>query len=151
MRPAPRLQFLRPFALKPRVARNPAYLRFYNVARHQELVQANALQYPRIRHDRTPMRIPAFREKYQHMEKGIVADEEVIIRGRAEFVRVAGSKLVFVVIRSEFEQVQAMLTFRLLEPTGATIESFKSFSKLVARGDIICACAVIVVWLTGKC
>ncbi|KAK4454586.1 lysyl-tRNA synthetase [Podospora aff. communis PSN243] len=137
MRSAPRLQFLRPFAWKPRVTCNPAYLRFYHAARHQELVKANALQFPRIRHDGNPMRIPEFREKYQHMEQGVVANEEVIIRGRAEFVRVAGSKLVFIVVRGEFEQVQVMLTFRLLEPTGATSESFKSFSKLVARGDII--------------
>ncbi|KAK0632793.1 hypothetical protein B0T14DRAFT_533132 [Immersiella caudata] len=137
MRPAPRLQCLRPFAWKPLVVHHPAYLRFYNVARQQELAQANALQYPRIRHDGNPMQIPAFREKYQHIEKGVVANEEVIIRGRVEFVRVASSKLVFVVVRSEFEQIQGMLNFRQLEPTGATKESFKSFSKLVARGDII--------------
>jgi lysyl-tRNA synthetase, class II len=142
MRPAPRLQFLRPFAWKPLVARNPAYLRFYNVARREQLVEAKAFEYPRIRHDGVPMRIPAFREKYQHIEQGVVAEEEVIIRGRVEFVRVASSKLVFVMVKSEFEQIQGMLNFRQLEPTGATRDSFKRFSKLVARGDIICTCVV---------
>ncbi|KAK0657689.1 hypothetical protein B0T16DRAFT_314545 [Cercophora newfieldiana] len=135
---APRLQFLRPFAWKPLVARNPAYLRFYKAERQQELVQADALEYPRIRHDGTPMRIPTFRKKYGHIEPGVVVDEEVTIRGRVEFVRIASSKLVFVVVRNEFEQVQGMLNFRALGPADKTTRSvFKKWSKLVARGDIV--------------
>jgi len=140
MRLAPRLKFPRPCAWKPLGTRNPASLRFYNVARQQELVKANALNYPRIRHDVTPMRIPEFQEKYQDTQQGTVADEEVVVRGRVQFVRTASSKLIFIVIKSEFEQIQGMLNFRNLELAGTTAGVFKEFSKLVARGDIICTC-----------
>ncbi len=75
--------------------RNPAYVRFYHLARQPELQQANALNYPRIKHDTAPMRIPTFREKYKHAESGSVAEEEVVLYGRIRHVRRASSKLVF--------------------------------------------------------
>lgn len=131
------LQFLRPYAWKTLEARNTAYLRFYHLARKQELEQADALRYPRIRNDGTCMRIPAFREKYKDIEQGKVAEEEVTLRGRVQFVRRSSSKLMFVVIKSEFEQVQGMFNFRKLE--GASLDGFKGITKLLNRGDIVCA------------
>ena len=142
MKSAPRLQFLRPFAWKPLEVRNPGYLRFYHLARHRELVQANALKYPRIRHDGVPMRIPVFREKYEHIQHGTLAEDEVIVRGRVQFVRLASSKLVFVALKSEFEQLQAMLSFKRLEAAGVPLNEFKEWSKLLNRGDILCASAI---------
>ncbi|KAK3693516.1 hypothetical protein B0T22DRAFT_450009 [Podospora appendiculata] len=136
------LQFLRPYAWKPLVARSNGgggYLRFYHLARQHELTQANALKYPRLRHDNggVPMRIPAFREKYKHVESGTMADEEVVLHGRLQSVRRASSKLVFLVLKSEFEQVQGMCNLRKLEAAGATLESFKQLARLLNRGDIV--------------
>ncbi|KAK0618171.1 hypothetical protein B0T17DRAFT_561253 [Bombardia bombarda] len=139
------LQFLRPYAWKSPIGGSggihaTAYLRFYHQARHDELTQANALRYPRIRRDGvgTPMRIPAFREKYKHVETGAVAEEEVVLQGRLQSVRRAGSKLIFLNIKSEFEHVQGLCNFRKLEAaTGTTIDSFKQLSRLLNRGDIV--------------
>ena len=85
------------------------------------------------------MRIPKFREKYSHIETGVLAEEQVVIRGRVQFVRRSSSKLVFVALKSEFEPIQGMINFRNLE--GVTLEEFKRMAKLWNRGDIICACS----------
>ncbi|KAK3393844.1 hypothetical protein B0H63DRAFT_387501 [Podospora didyma] len=132
----PLLPFLRPYAAwKQPVG---AALRFYHVAaRQQELVQANALKYPRINNDGVPMQIPVFREKYKHVEQGTFGEEEVTLRGRIQSVRRASSKLVFLVIKSEFEHVQGLCNFRKLEAAGATLDSFKELSRLLTRGDIV--------------
>src|SRR5438552_3289051 len=138
MRSTPCLHFLRPYAWKPLDARRTVYLRFYHAARHQELVQANALKYPRIKNDGVPMRIPAFRERYKDIQKGAVAGEDVVLRGRVQFVRRASSKLVFLALESEFMPVQGMLNLGKLE--GETdLQEFKALSKLISRGDIVCA------------
>lgn len=142
MRPSPYLRFLRPYAWGPLEAprRNPVYLRFYHLARHQELARTDALRYPRIQHDGgVPMRIPAFRAKYAHIEHGTLAEDEVVLRGRVQFVRRVGSKLVFLVLRGEFEQVQAMVNLGKLEAGGATLDRFRDMSRLLNRGDIVCA------------
>ncbi|KAK3382480.1 class II aaRS and biotin synthetase [Lasiosphaeria ovina] len=132
----PSLSFLRPYAWRPLEGRNAAYLRFYHLARPQ-LDDSNAPKYPRIRHDGVSMRIPTFREKYKHVETGAVAEEEVTLHGRVQWIRRAGSKLVFLNLKAEFEQVQGLCNFRKLESTGATLDRFKELSRLVKRGDII--------------
>lgn len=137
MTSTPCLPFLRPYAWRPLLGRKDAYLRFYHLARQHELQQANALKYPRIRHGVTPMRIPAFRDKYQNVETGSVADEEVVLRGRVQHVRRASSKLVFLDLTGEFERVQGLCNFRKLEPSGATLSEFKELSKLLNRGDLV--------------
>ncbi|KAK4155565.1 hypothetical protein C8A00DRAFT_13423 [Chaetomidium leptoderma] len=138
MRPTPSLQFLRPYTWKPKPVGppNPAYLRFFHLARQQELEQANALKYPRLRHNGPPMRIPDFREKYAAIQQGVVAEEEVTLHGRVESVRRAGSKLVFLDLRGEFERVQGICNFGKLVD-GTTIPGLKELARLLNRGDII--------------
>ncbi|KAG7293406.1 hypothetical protein NEMBOFW57_003456 [Staphylotrichum longicolle] len=136
MRSTPRLQFLRPYTWKAAAPPNPAYLRFFHSARQQELEKANALSYPRLRHNGTPMRIPDFRNKYAHIEQGVVAEEEVTLHGRVESIRRAGSKLVFLDIKGEFERVQGVCNFgRLVD--GTTVKDLKALAQLLNRGDII--------------
>ncbi|KAK3486338.1 hypothetical protein B0T13DRAFT_484005 [Neurospora crassa] len=136
----PCLQFLRPYAWKwkPVGARNTAYLRFYHLARQHELIQSNALKYPRIRHEGgAPMRIPIFREKFKDVEMGKHADEEVIIHGRVQSVRRAGNKLMFLDLKGEFEHVQGLCNFNKLQVTGVELGEFKALAKLLNRGDIV--------------
>lgn len=137
MRPAPSLQFLRPCTWKPAGAPNPAYLRFFHLARQQELEQANALKYPRLRHNGTPMRIPEFREKYAGIQQGEFAEEDVTLHGRVQSVRRAGSKLIFFDLKGEFERVQGNCNLRKLVD-GTTSRGLKELSRLLNRGDIIC-------------
>ncbi|AEO70005.1 9d043433-293b-4b5c-a64a-6bdec9e610d4 [Thermothielavioides terrestris] len=136
MRPAPRLQFLRPYTWQPVGPPNPAYLRFFHLARQQELEEANALKYPRLRHNGPPMRIPDFRQKYAHIQQGVVADEVVTLHGRVESVRRAGAKLVFLDLKGEFERVQGICNFGKLVD-GTTVGGLKEFARLLSRGDII--------------
>jgi lysyl-tRNA synthetase class 2 len=136
MRPTPSLQFLRPYLWKKAVPPNPAYLRFFHLARQQELEQANALKYPRLRHHGPPMRIPDFRAKYADIEQGVVAEEEVTLHGRVESVRRAGSKLVFLDLKSEFERVQGICNLGKLSD-GTTLPGLKELARLLNRGDII--------------
>lgn len=142
MRPAPRLQFLRPYTWKPAGAPNLAYLRFFHLARQQELEQANALKYPRLQHHGPPMRIPDFRGKYAHIEKGDVAEEEVTLHGRVQSVRLSGSKLVFFDLKAEFDHVQGICNFGKLTD-GTTVKGLKQYARLLNRGDIICTYWVI--------
>lgn len=139
MRPAPSLQFLRPYTWKPAGAPNPAYLRFFHWARQQELEQANALKYPRFRHHAPPMRIPDFRQKYAGIQKGVVAEEEVTLHGRVQSVRHSGSKLIFFDVKAEFERVQGVCNFAKLVD-GTTESGLREFFRLLDRGDIICTC-----------
>ncbi|KAK3985377.1 hypothetical protein QBC44DRAFT_335216 [Cladorrhinum sp. PSN332] len=144
MRPTPRLQFLRPQHhswKKPLVGSTskPAlHSRFFHLARQQELEQANALKYPRLQHNAAApsMRIPDFRAKYDHIQKDTVVEEEVTLRGRIESVRRAGSKLVFLNIRGEFEHVQGLCNLGKLVD-GTTVPEFKNIARLFSRGDII--------------
>ncbi|KAK4170091.1 hypothetical protein QBC43DRAFT_374429 [Cladorrhinum sp. PSN259] len=143
MRSTPSLQFLRPHTWKkPLVVASknsyPAYSRFFHLARQQELEQANALKYPRLQHNAAapPMRIPDFRAKYDHIQKDTVVEEEVTLRGRVESVRRAGSKLVFLNIRGEFEHVQGLCNLGKLVD-GTTVPEFKNLARLLNRGDII--------------
>lgn len=142
MRPAPSLQFLRPYMWKSAGAPNRANLRFFHLARQQELEQANALKYPRLQHHGPPMRIPDFRGKYAHIEKGVVAEEEVVLHGRVQSVRLAGSKLVFFDLKAEFDHVQGICNFGKLQD-GTTVKGLKEHARLLNRGDIICTCWLI--------
>jgi len=143
MSPSPSLHFLRPYA---GLARKPlgaarssaAYLRFYHLARQHELACAGALEYPRLRHHASPMRIPVFRHTYRHIEAGVAADHEVVLYGRLQSVRRVSSKLVFLDLKAEFEGVQGLCNFARLEPSGATLGAFKQLIKLLNRGDIVC-------------
>jgi len=134
-------QLLRPTAWKPLRTQASASLRSYHRARFQELEKADALKYPRIQHhDATPpMRIPVFREKYQNVEKGVVVEgEEVVVHGRLQSIRRASSKLAFLVLRGEFEDLQGMCNVRELEAAGVDCSGFKSLVRLLNKGDIIC-------------
>lgn len=84
------------------------------------------------------MRVPDFRAKYQDIQQGVVAEEEVTLRGRVESVRRAGSKLVFIDVRSEFENVQGLCNLGKLVD-GTTGSGLKNLARLLNRGDIICA------------
>ncbi|KXX75625.1 Lysine--tRNA ligase, mitochondrial [Madurella mycetomatis] len=136
MRPTPSLQFLRPYAWKRLGTPNPAYLRFFHLARQQELEQASLLKYPRLQHNAVPMRIPDFRDKYALIGKGAVADETITLCGRIESVRRAGSKLVFIDLKGEFEHVQGLCNLGKLVD-GTTVDGLKNLTRLLNRGDII--------------
>ncbi|KAK4231245.1 hypothetical protein QBC38DRAFT_495997 [Podospora fimiseda] len=146
MRSTSSLQFLRPQHnawKKPLVGSSSApklavHSRFFHLARQQELEQANALKYPRLQHNAAApsMRIPDFRAKYDHIQKDTVVEEQVTIRGRIESVRRAGSKLVFLDIKGEFEHVQGLCNLGKLVD-GTTVPEFKNLARLLNRGDII--------------
>lgn len=142
----PRLQqLLRPRVWKPHGATarlaDSLVVRSYHDARFQELEKADALKYPRIQHQDAapPMRIPVFREKFQHVKEGEVMEgEEVVVHGRLQSIRRAGSKLTFLVLRGEFEDLQGMCNVRQLEAVGVDCSGLKSLVQLLNKGDIIC-------------
>jgi lysyl-tRNA synthetase class 2 len=82
------------------------------------------------------MRIPDFREKYARIQQGEVAEEEVTLHGRIESVRRAGSKLIFLDLKGEFERVQGICNFGKLVD-GTTVDGLKELARLLTRGDII--------------
>jgi len=82
------------------------------------------------------MRIPDFRSKYADIPQGVVAEEEVTLHGRIESVRRAGSKLVFLDLKGEFERVQGICNFGKLVD-GTTVAGLKELARLLNRGDII--------------
>ncbi|KAM7209013.1 hypothetical protein V8F20_000622 [Naviculisporaceae sp. PSN 640] len=141
----PRLQqLLRPRAWKaltiPHRVAGSALVRNLHDGRFQELERADALKYPRIQHQdgAPPMRIPVFREKYQHVKEGeVIEGEEVVVHGRLQSIRRAGSKLAFLVLRNEFEDLQGMCNVRQLEAAGVDCSGFKSLVQLLNKGDII--------------
>ncbi|KAK4191888.1 hypothetical protein QBC35DRAFT_374891 [Podospora australis] len=147
MRPPKTLQFLRssPPAWK---SAAPNSVRFNSnsssspqARRLWELERAKTFEYPRLLQqssDHAVMRIPDFRAKYDPMitEPGTVAEEKVILRGRVESIRLSGSKLAFIDLRSEFEHVQALLNLGKLVD-GTDKDGFKNFARLLTRGDII--------------
>lgn len=81
------------------------------------------------------MQIPAFREKYKDIEASVIAGEEVILRGRVHAIRRAGSKLFFIELKSEWEQVQGLFNLRKLK--GVTLNNFRTVSAHLQRGHII--------------
>ncbi|EAQ93679.1 hypothetical protein CHGG_01914 [Chaetomium globosum CBS 148.51] len=136
MRRTPCLPFLHPYSWKPAGRPNPVYLRFFHLARQQELEQANALKYPRLQPNGRPMRVPDFRKKYADVQHGDVAEEEVTLHGRVDSIRRASSKLVFLHLESEFERTQGVCNFGKFED-GTSVDALKDLAALLKRGDII--------------
>ncbi|KAK4144768.1 uncharacterized protein C8A04DRAFT_36337 [Dichotomopilus funicola] len=124
MPPAPGLQFLRPYTWKPAGPPNPAYLRFYH-----------AFKYPRLSGP-PPLRIPEFLEKYAGIEKGAVAEEEIVLHGRVGSQRRVGSKLLFLDMTAEFQRVQGMCNLAKLAD-GTTPDRLTWLAKELKRNDTI--------------
>lgn len=124
MPPAPGLQFLRPYTWKPAGPPNPAYLRFYH-----------AFKYPRLSGP-PPLRIPEFLEKYAGIEKGDVAEEEIVLHGRIGSQRRVGSKLLFLDMTAEFQRVQGMCNLSKLAD-GTTPDRLTWLAKELKRNDTI--------------
>ncbi|KAL1879335.1 hypothetical protein VTK73DRAFT_7172 [Phialemonium thermophilum] len=115
----------------------PAFSSHAIAARVQELSEANALSYPRIRPRTDVMRIPDFRKKYKNISASSPGQDVVSLCGRLHSVRRSGSKLVFLDLMAEFERVQALCNFRSLESSGITVARFKEITKLLKRGDLV--------------
>ena len=132
MRVRPSLQFLRRYssdALSPDTVPQ-------RLGRRLDPRRAGDLKYPRLRHHAPVARIPDFREKHAAIETGVVDPNEVTLHGRIEAVRTASSKLVFLSLSAEFNQVQAICNLGKLAD-GTALQDFKDFSKLLIRGDIV--------------
>jgi len=62
---------------------------------------------------------------------------KLMLSGRVNSVRVAGSKLVFFDLLQDGYCVQGLCNFRVLSETGVTPSGFKRFYQTLRRGDII--------------
>ncbi|KAK3335340.1 hypothetical protein B0T19DRAFT_406151 [Cercophora scortea] len=138
------LQFLRQYVWKPlvvgRANNNGGSLRFYRLPGQLGLMKRDETpEYPRIYPTNTTrMSVPAFRVKYEHINRGERLDEEVILHGRIQAVRSHGAKLLFLVLKSEFTEVQAMFNLHTIAgSTNVADIDPKVLSRGLTRGDII--------------
>ncbi|KAL7620323.1 mitochondrial lysine-tRNA synthetase [Parahypoxylon ruwenzoriense] len=122
---------------KPKVQTVDAFVRQVIVdLRVHKLKGYNALHYPRLGDRPNRMTISDFREKYRD-EASTPAQEVVTLEGRVMSVRRSASKLIFITIASEYQQVQTMISLSQLATPQPTLEQFKEALHPFLRGDII--------------
>lgn len=107
--------------------------------RIDELKNAGALQWPRIQGDKHILRIEDFNKQYDYLQiNERLLDHTVRINGRLKGFRVAGSKLVFLDLVQNGVSTQVLLEKKSLVGSDVDSDLFRSFYRLIRRGDIIC-------------
>ncbi|PGH03092.1 lysine-tRNA ligase [Blastomyces parvus] len=96
--------------------------------------------YPRLSVDKRSISCDEFHSKYEHVKPNETAEKDsVVIYGRIQSARIAGSKLIFLDLVQNGRKVQVLCNQRLLDGTGVTPEKFKQFYHLLRRGDVFSA------------
>ncbi|PGH14193.1 lysine-tRNA ligase [Helicocarpus griseus UAMH5409] len=96
--------------------------------------------YPRLSVDKRSISCDEFHSKYDYIERNETAEQDsVVIYGRIQSARIAGSKLIFLDLVQNGRKVQVLLNQRHLDPLGVTPEKFKQFYHLLRRGDVFSA------------
>ncbi|KAF1971633.1 lysyl-tRNA synthetase [Bimuria novae-zelandiae CBS 107.79] len=158
----PTLHFLRPYltrgiqpAVKPELAgaycafqtrsahtfAADAYTGRHDVEKQKRLVQLRKNSdlgeyHPRLAHNANGERLSLrdFNNRHQELPKD-AAGEPVSVFGRVRSVRMLGSKLMFLDIKRDSQRLQIMIEVKKLENYDEVVESFKSFKRIVSRGD----------------
>ncbi|KZZ97911.1 lysyl-tRNA synthetase [Ascosphaera apis ARSEF 7405] len=95
-----------------------------------------AQPYPRISRGTNSITCSRFREKYDFVESNNTVDEDiVVVHGRVQSARLAGSKLMFFDILHEGCKLQVLCNKRLLEAQGIDGPKFRQFYHALRRGD----------------
>ncbi|KAI5864735.1 lysyl-tRNA synthetase [Durotheca rogersii] len=105
-------------------------------SRVQKLKQCGALHYPRLGDRPNRISIPGFRERYRD-ESSTPAEEIVLLEGRVMSVRRSASKLVFLTILGQYQQVQVMISLSSIAEPKPTPQQFKDALHPYLRGDIV--------------
>ncbi|OJD10779.1 hypothetical protein ACJ73_09700, partial [Blastomyces percursus] len=96
--------------------------------------------YPRLSVDKRSISCDEFHSKYKHITPNETAEQDsVVIYGRIQSARIAGSKLIFLDLVQDGRKVQVLCNQRHLDGTGVTPEKFKQFYHLMRRGDVFSA------------
>ncbi|KAI0149939.1 lysyl-tRNA synthetase [Hypoxylon sp. NC0597] len=104
--------------------------------RVQKLRDFNALRYPRLGSRPSRISIPNFRERYQDVAT-TPATEELTLEGRIMSVRRSGSRLVFLSIMGEYQEVQVMISLNQLSEPKPDPRQFREALHPLLRGDIV--------------
>ncbi|KAL2383030.1 hypothetical protein RJZ90_002915 [Blastomyces dermatitidis] len=96
--------------------------------------------YPRLSVDKRSISCDEFHSKYKDIKPNETAEQDlVVIYGRIQSTRIAGSKLIFLDLVQNGRKVQILCNQRHLDGTGVTPEKFKQFYHLLRRGDVFSA------------
>ncbi|PGH00781.1 lysine-tRNA ligase [Polytolypa hystricis UAMH7299] len=83
------------------------------------------------------MTVQAFRSKYDYVAPKETAEQDsVVVYGRIQSQRTAGSKLIFFDLVQDGHKMQVLCTLGALVDAGVTEEQFKEFYRQLQRGDI---------------
>lgn len=104
---------------------------FENRSKAISKLRENPETYPFPHKFHVSMSLPAFIEKYAHLEAGAHLDEVVTVAGRIHTARSSGNKLKFYDLHAEGTKVQIMAQFQDSE------RDFVSVHKNLRRGDIV--------------
>ncbi|KAI9858622.1 MAG: hypothetical protein M1830_006330, partial [Pleopsidium flavum] len=171
-------RFLRPYLCRdlrplPGVACR-AHLRFYSVTRScnssfcrifkrfstplskgevqqrvEELRSTEGLTYPRIGHDEHSLVCKTFYKRYSILKAGERDNgTRVVLHGRVQSFRSAGSKLAFIDLVEDGQRIQGLCNFSVIGNSECSAEAFRTFQRLLHRGDILCE--YILPSLSGK-
>ncbi|PGH32386.1 lysine-tRNA ligase [[Emmonsia] crescens] len=93
--------------------------------------------YPRLSIDKRSITCDEFHSKYNYVKPNETAEQDsVVIYGRIQSARIAGSKLIFLDLVQNGRKVQVLCNQRRLDAMGVTPEKFKQFYHLLRRGDV---------------
>ncbi|KKZ65909.1 lysyl-tRNA synthetase [[Emmonsia] crescens] len=93
--------------------------------------------YPRLSIDKRSITCDEFHSKYSYVKPNETAEQDsVVIYGRIQSARIAGSKLIFLDLVQNGRKVQVLCNQRHLDAMGVTPEKFKQFYHLLRRGDV---------------
>ncbi|EER43374.1 lysyl-tRNA synthetase [Histoplasma capsulatum H143] len=93
--------------------------------------------YPRMTVDKRSISSDEFHSKYDYLKPNETAEQDyVVIYGRIQSARIAGSKLIFLDLVQNGRKVQVLCNQRHLDGMGVTPEKFKQFYHLLRRGDV---------------
>ncbi|OAX81920.1 lysine-tRNA ligase [Emergomyces africanus] len=93
--------------------------------------------YPRLSVDKRSISCDEFHSKYNYVKPNETAEQDsVVIYGRIQSARIAGSKLIFLDLVQNGRKLQVLCNQRHLDSMGVTPEKFKQFYHLLRRGDV---------------
>ncbi|EEH18978.2 lysine-tRNA ligase [Paracoccidioides brasiliensis Pb03] len=94
--------------------------------------------YPRLSVDKRSISCDEFHTRYNSLAPNETAEQDkVVICGRIQSARSAGSKLIFLDLVQNGRKVQILCNQRHMDAMGVTPEKFKQFYHLLRRGDVL--------------
>ncbi|KAK2787039.1 hypothetical protein FQN53_005739 [Emmonsiellopsis sp. PD_33] len=93
--------------------------------------------YPRLSVDARSISADEFHSRYNYVSPNETAEQDsVVMYGRIQSQRIAGSKLMFLDLVQNGRKVQVLCNQRHFDALGVTPEKFKAFYHLLRRGDV---------------